>query len=50
MGQAKNRGTRDERIALALAWDEAHAEKWRPEPHRPAGPRRWAPVITCPKD
>ena len=31
MGQAKNRGTREERIALALAWDEAHAEKWRRE-------------------
>jgi hypothetical protein len=31
MGQAKNRGTREERIALAQAWEEAHAEKGRRE-------------------
>lgn len=26
MGQAKRRGTPEERAALALAWDEAHLE------------------------
>jgi hypothetical protein len=34
MGQAKNRGTREDRIAFALLWTEAHHEKWdreRPE-------------------
>jgi len=37
MGQAKNRGTREERIALALAWDEAHHEEWeRQRPQREA--------------
>lgn len=37
MGQAKKRGTQAERIALAQAWDEAHAEKWeRERPEREA--------------
>ena len=45
MGQAKRRGTRDERVAAALnysqAWHEAYAEKWeRERPEREAAEAR----------
>lgn len=47
MGQAKDRGTREERIALALAWDEAHREDRErfpsPVPHQTNG-RGWLAV------
>ena len=40
MGQAKRRGTPEDRAALAIAWDEAHREDKRRFPPPPVPMRR----------
>ena len=50
MGQAKRRGTTEERRELAIAWDEAHREdreRFPPPPQISRTGKSWLPILAA---